>query len=220
MKEVVNTTGNRGMRPENKHPVSSYQTILNSVQNDTDTLNWFFYLLWNPDIRNALTATEKYQRDYRSLLRIETIEYLLGALTLGCLLGFMKTRLPLFIGFALLLFSLHAVLFHLKKSRIINLSTAFLQRDLTPDQLSKQTLYHLTEVLGRKYNTASLVDTIYFQENFSRILGVGFFLLFISPLTLASLADAVFALFLALVTARFFISNRWVYRLSRQAGII
>ena len=208
------------MHPENRQPVSSCQTVLNSIGDDTDTLNWFSYVLWHPDIKGSLNANGQFQRDYKTLAHIETGDAILCALILVCLFAFMRTRSLLFIGAALLLFILRSALSRNKITRVIKLSSAFLEKNFTPSELSRKTLYHLTETLSQKYNTASLVDTIYFQENFSRILGISLFLLFISPLTLARLTDALFALFLALITAKFFINHRWVYRLSQNAGII
>ncbi len=208
------------MSPQQPDKVSSFPTFIRTLQNDFYSRQWFSHLLWHPAISSALISDKNRRETYRTLARIERQELGLYVLSLLLLLGMATPfRLPAVLCLLLVLMA-HSYLSNKKKALVVQLSAVWLRTEFPPETFDQKTLYQITEILSRKYDTVSLVDTLYFSDSILRILYIGLFVFLLIPYPVLN-----FFLFAAWVVTgifliRYILNNRRIYQNRRLMDMI
>ncbi len=196
----------------NTPKVSSYQTVINSIEDDYDTYQWFGYLLWQEQPKTLLCEAAGIDRLYSNLADKERNELLGRTVIFILVYVFIRTQMAYM---ALPVLPLCLGLFFLKKGKkeiIIKLSSLFLQQEFSQDIFGQKTLYQLAEIISKKYHTTSLVDVIFFNENFFRLFLIGIFLLFVSPFIFVNIFDNLLVIILFMFFIKSIVTSRWTYR--------
>ncbi|HQO58389.1 MAG TPA: hypothetical protein PLT76_06670 [Candidatus Omnitrophota bacterium] len=195
--------------------VSTYQTIINTIENDPATFEWLNYFIWQPRVKPVWQKKPDLQALTAPLKRTETLEIIHKILILVLLGGYIAHHLPVFLMIILLFGGSLIINQRAKKQIVVKIGAAVLKEEFEEHFFEKKTLYHLTEILSQKYHTLSLPDSIFFTENILRALLIGLFLLFISPFSPNNIFDGLLSFVLLFLAGRWVLTSHHIYRFSR-----
>ncbi|MFA5260317.1 MAG: hypothetical protein WC450_03720 [Candidatus Omnitrophota bacterium] len=204
--------------PQSK--VSSFPTLIRTLDNDFYSWRWFSYLLAQPPVKTALILEKDMPRQYRALARIERQELLLAGILLLSWAGLLTPfRIPVAV---LLCFGLwvSSYLTTKKKAIITQISTRWLQKEFLPGDFEQKTLYQISEIISKKYKVTSLVDAVYFSDTVFRILYLGWFVLLLVPYPIPNFFIFAGASVFAVILLRNILNSRRIYQSHRMIDMI
>ncbi|MFA5260094.1 MAG: hypothetical protein WC450_02575 [Candidatus Omnitrophota bacterium] len=195
--------------------VSTYQTIINTIENDPATLEWLNYVLWQPQVRLVWQEKLALHALARPLKRTEALEIIYKILILILSGVFIAHHNSAFLLLLISLTGLLAMNQKAKKQIVVKIGASLLKEEFDEQVFEEKTLYSLTETLSKKYNTDSLLDCIFFTENILRMTLIGLFLLFISPFFPNNILDGLLAFGLLFLLCSWIFTNHHIYHFSK-----
>ncbi len=185
------------MTNRNTQCVSNIEALVSSIRSDDQVYRWFTHLTFQSGLQSQLAKDQNITILYDKLKKIIIQQRFLfiGLLTLSLLF----IALQLYLWLSVVLIFLYPIyrLNRTKKDCVALISEYALKSEFNATELTTKTLYQICEILSRKYNIPSLVDTIYAQDNLSRktIIFTFVFTAWIYPLT------NILAVFIAVILA-------------------
>ncbi|HPN56162.1 MAG TPA: hypothetical protein PLD92_04895 [Candidatus Omnitrophota bacterium] len=195
--------------------VSTYTTIINTIENDSATFEWLNYFLWQPQVKLAWERHPSLHALAHPLKMTEALEIIYKILILLSLGAFIANHLVMILLAILPLSGLLTMNQRAKKKIVVKIAGTLLKEEFDELFFEEKTLYYLTELLSKKYNTHSLLDCIYFTENVFRAALIGLFLLFISPFFPNNILNGVFLFGLLFLLCSWTLSSHHIYHFSK-----
>lgn len=200
--------------------VSSFSTLARTLSHDFYAWRWFSCLLAQPLVKAALVSEKDMRAQYRVLVRIEKQELLSAALFLLALAG-MLTPYRMFSAAVLALgWWLSSYFTGQKKAVVLKLSTCWLQREFLPEDFEQKTLFQISEIISKKYQIPSLVDSVYFSDSVFRILYLAWFLFLLVPYPIPNFFLFVGFSVLGVVWIRNMLNSRRIYQNHKIIDVI
>ena len=200
--------------------MSSLPTLTRTISNDFYARRWFSFLLAQPPVKTALISEGNMQIQYRALARIERLEGLLDGALLLCLAGMLTPyRIPVAVLLCFWL-GLSSYLTTKKKEVMLHLSLCWLRMEFSPDDFEQKTLFQIAEIISKKYQIASLVDTVYFSDTALRILYTGWFVFLLIPYPIPDFAVFAGCSVFAVILVRNILNSRRLYQSHRIMDVI
>jgi len=195
--------------------VSTYQTVINTIENDPATFEWLNYFIWQPRVKPVWQKKPGLRDLTAPLKKTEGLEIIHKILILVLLGGYIAYHLPVFLLLILPFGSLLIITQRAKKQIVVKIGAALLKEEFEEHFFEEKTLYYLTEILSKKYHTSSLLDSIFFTENIFRTVLIGLFLLFISPFSPNNIFDGMLFFGLLFLMGRWAFTSHHIYRFSK-----
>jgi len=140
--------------------VSSLQAIIKTIHNDRMVGFWFTFLIVQPEVKENIIKITGVNEEYERLRKSFLAQRLLLVLLFG-LIGYIVVTRAVFLVFIciFLLIPLLMIRSALKKT-VGKISHALLSRDFSSEEISKQTLFQISEHYHHLYKIPSLVDKL------------------------------------------------------------
>lgn len=163
--------------------VTSFESLISTIEKDGQTYYWFAYLIAQPALRERLSAEKGVEQSYRNLDSIVVKQRILYIILLFLFGAVVVSGLYILAGIAVVLAAI--VYMHFKKKKIVaDICSCLFLQDFKEFFFAKKTLYQIGEFYGQEYKILSLVDGIAISDRavWSAFIITFFVTYFIYPL--------------------------------------